>query len=123
MDGSGGNAWLPPEGIHAAASLFSLIVESELKVASASATTEDDADCLASVSAMDERLGSYALIARAAVDATIPFLAKLFSDHVARLHQVLLNDLPLEYKRKQHSFIYQSFFFSFLLLAIYAFCS
>jgi len=31
MDGSGGNAWLPPEGIHAAASLFSLIVESELK--------------------------------------------------------------------------------------------
>jgi hypothetical protein len=50
MDGSGGNAWLPPEGIHAAASLFSLIVESELKVASASATTEDDADCLASVS-------------------------------------------------------------------------
>ncbi|CAD5322057.1 unnamed protein product [Arabidopsis thaliana] len=87
MDGSGGNAWLPPEGIHAAASLFSLIVESELKVASASATTEDDADCLASVSAMDERLGSYALIARAAVDATIPFLAKLFSDHVARLHQ------------------------------------
>lgn len=31
MDGSGGNAWLPPEGMHAAASLFSLIVESELK--------------------------------------------------------------------------------------------
>ncbi|EOA32553.1 hypothetical protein CARUB_v10015843mg [Capsella rubella] len=88
MDGSGGNAWLPPEGMHAAASLFSLIVESELKVASASATTtEDDADCLASVSAMDERLGSYALIARAAVDATIPFLAKLFSDRVACLHQ------------------------------------
>ncbi|KAG7575937.1 Peptidase C19 ubiquitin carboxyl-terminal hydrolase [Arabidopsis thaliana x Arabidopsis arenosa] len=87
MDGSGGNARLPPEGMHAAASLFSLIVESELKVASASATTEDDADCLASVSAMDERLGSYALIARAVVDATIPFLAKLFSDHVARLHQ------------------------------------
>ncbi|CAA7041139.1 unnamed protein product [Microthlaspi erraticum] len=88
MDGSGGNAWLPPEGMHAAASLFSLIVESELKVASASATAnEDDADCLASVSAMDERLGSYALIARAAVDSTIPFLAKLFSDRVARLHQ------------------------------------
>ncbi|KAG2272852.1 hypothetical protein Bca52824_067407 [Brassica carinata] len=57
-------------------------------VASASATTdEDDADCLASVSAMDERLGSYALIARAAVDATVPFLTKLFSDRVARLHQ------------------------------------
>lgn len=31
MDGSGGNAWLPPEGMHAAASLFSLIAESELK--------------------------------------------------------------------------------------------
>ncbi|CAH2055114.1 unnamed protein product [Thlaspi arvense] len=88
MDGSGGNAWLPAEGVHAAASLFSLIAESELKVASASATAnEDDADCLASVSAMDERLGSYALIARAAVDATIPFLAKLFSDRVAHLHQ------------------------------------
>ncbi|KAG2273108.1 hypothetical protein Bca52824_067663 [Brassica carinata] len=88
MDGSGGNAWLPPEGMHAAASLFSLIAESELKLASASATTdEDDADCLASVSAMDERLGSYALIARAAVDATVPFLTKLFSDRVARLHQ------------------------------------
>lgn len=55
---------------------------------------------------MDERLGSYALIARAAVDATIPFLAKLFSDRVARLHQVLLINLPFEYKRKQHSFIY-----------------
>ncbi|CDY42930.1 BnaC05g47210D [Brassica napus] len=88
MDGSGGNSWLPPEGMHAAASLFSLIAESELKLASASATTdEDDADCLASVSAMDERLGSYALIARAAVDATVPFLTKLFSDRVARLHQ------------------------------------
>lgn len=43
---------------------------------------------------MDERLGSYALIARAAVDATIPFLAKHFSERVARLHQVLLIDLP-----------------------------
>ncbi|CAN8260467.1 unnamed protein product [Cochlearia groenlandica] len=89
MDGSGGNAWLPPEGMHAAASLFSLIVGSELKVAFASATTtdDDDADCLASVSAMDERLGSYALIARASVDSTIPFLANSFSDCVARLHQ------------------------------------
>lgn len=49
------------------------------------------------LAAMDERLGSYALIARAAVDATVPFLTKLFSDRVARLHQVLLIDLPLGY--------------------------
>lgn len=93
MDGSGGNAWLPLEGMHAAASLFSLIVESELKgkgfqtfelcfttsvglelfslsnlysswkfvslVASASATTEDDADCLASVSGEHNKCYDY----------------------------------------------------------------
>lgn len=61
---------------------------------------------------MDERLGSYALIARAAVDATVPFLTKLFSDRVARLHQVLLIDFPLEYKRKQHFFVYQTHLFT-----------
>ncbi|XP_021888651.1 exportin-4 isoform X1 [Carica papaya] len=89
MDSSSGNSLLPPEGINAAANLFSLIIESELKVASASATNEDyDTEYLqASVSAMDERLASYALIARAAVEYTIPLLTRLFSERFARLHQ------------------------------------
>ncbi|KAK9292418.1 hypothetical protein L1049_020388 [Liquidambar formosana] len=86
----GGNALLPPEGINAATSLFALIVEAELKAASASAfNDESDSDYLhASISAMDERLSSYALIARAAIDFTIPFLTRLFSERFARLHQV-----------------------------------
>ncbi|KAK5813731.1 uncharacterized protein LOC108469923 isoform X1 [Gossypium arboreum] len=89
MDGSGGDASLPSEGKHAAANVFAMIVESELKVASASVTNdEDDSDYLqASISAMDERLSSYALIARAAIDVTIPLLTRLFSEHFARLHQ------------------------------------
>lgn len=89
MDSNGGDALLPPEGKHAAANLFSMIVESELKVASASVANDDgDSDYLqASISAMDERLSSYALIARAAVDVTIPLLTGLFSERFARLHQ------------------------------------
>ncbi|OMO96138.1 Armadillo-type [Corchorus olitorius] len=89
MDGSGGDAVLPPEGKHAAANLFGMIVESELKVASASVANDDgDSDYLqASISAMDERLSSYALIARAAIDVTIPLLTRLFSERFARLHQ------------------------------------
>ncbi|KAG4135728.1 hypothetical protein ERO13_D08G234300v2 [Gossypium hirsutum] len=89
MDGSGGDASLPSEGKHAAANLFAMIVESELKVASASVTNDEgDSDYLqASISAMDERLSSYALIARAAIDVTIPLLTRLFSEHFARLHQ------------------------------------
>lgn len=38
--------------------------------------------------AMDERLSSYALIARAAIDVTIPLLIRLFSERFARLYQV-----------------------------------
>ncbi|XP_024988804.1 exportin-4-like isoform X2 [Cynara cardunculus var. scolymus] len=76
---------LPPEGINAAANLFVLIVESELKAASASEEKEDYFQ--ASVAAMDERLSSYALIARAAIDVTIPFLTGLLSERFARLHQ------------------------------------
>lgn len=37
---------------------------------------------------MDERLSSYALIARAAIDVTIPLLIRLFSERFARLYQV-----------------------------------
>ncbi|XWS58409.1 hypothetical protein CRYUN_Cryun08bG0031600 [Craigia yunnanensis] len=89
MDGNGGDTLLPLEGKHAAANLFAMIVESELKVASASVANDDgDSDCLqASISAMDERLSSYALIARAAIDVTIPLLTRLFSERFARLHQ------------------------------------
>lgn len=39
--------------------------------------------------AMDERLSSYALIARAAINVTVPLLTRLFSEKFARLHQVL----------------------------------
>ncbi|XP_022719062.1 exportin-4-like isoform X4 [Durio zibethinus] len=89
MDGSGGNALLPPEGKHAAANIFAMIVESELKVASASVANDDgDSDYLqASISAMDERLSSYALIARAAIDITIPLLTRHFSERFVRLDQ------------------------------------
>ncbi|KAJ9542463.1 hypothetical protein OSB04_028969 [Centaurea solstitialis] len=117
---------LPPEGINAAANLFFLIVESELKAASASEEKEDyfqasvagDPSLLviyldlsfsvfwivfiyfffealsdsffsffSPFVAMDERLSSYALIARAAIDVTIPFLTGLLSERFARLHQ------------------------------------
>ncbi|XP_027349601.1 exportin-4 isoform X6 [Abrus precatorius] len=83
------NALLPPEGIKAAANLFGFIVECELRMASASAfNDEGDSDYLhASVSAMDERLSSYALIARASIDVTIPLLMRVFSERVARLNQ------------------------------------
>lgn len=42
------------------------------------------------LAAMDERLSSYALIARAAIDAAVPLLTRLFSERFAQLHQVLL---------------------------------
>ncbi|OVA13652.1 Importin-beta [Macleaya cordata] len=80
---------LPPEGINAVSTVFKLIVESELKVAAASAFDDEDVfDYLrASISAMDERLSSYALIARAAVKDTIPLLTVLFSERFTLLHQ------------------------------------
>ncbi|KAL8533351.1 hypothetical protein ACS0TY_009659 [Phlomoides rotata] len=89
MDGSGRNHSLPAEGVSAAANLFALIVESELKAASASDFSDyDEHDyAQASIAAMDERLSSYALIARAAIGTTIPLLNELFSGRVMRLHQ------------------------------------
>ncbi|CAK7341133.1 unnamed protein product [Dovyalis caffra] len=95
MDKStGGTELLPPEGINAAANLFSMIVESELRVASASAMGDDDDDpyyLQASISGtgktMDERLSSYAFIARAAIEVTIPLLTRLFSERFSTLHQ------------------------------------
>jgi hypothetical protein len=38
----------------------------------------------------DEQMALYALIARAAPDTTVPFLAQLFSERFARLNQVFL---------------------------------
>ncbi|KAF3452354.1 hypothetical protein FNV43_RR02787 [Rhamnella rubrinervis] len=89
LERNGGYALLPPEGKNAAASLFALIVEAELKAAAASAfKDDDDSDYLqASISAMDERLSSYALIGRAAIDVTIPLLSRLFSERFLRLNQ------------------------------------
>ncbi|ONH94485.1 hypothetical protein PRUPE_7G018700 [Prunus persica] len=85
---SGGNALLPAEGKNATASLFALIVQAELKAASASAFKDDDSDYLqASIVALDERLSSYALIARAAIDVTIPLLTRLFTERFERLNQ------------------------------------
>lgn len=92
VDSTGGTVLLPPEGINAAANLFALIVDSELKVASASAMSGDDDDddlyyLQASIIAMDERLSSYAFIARAAIDVAIPLLTSQFSERFAMLHQ------------------------------------
>lgn len=86
LDGDG--SLLPPEGAGAAANLFALIVECELKIASATAFGEDGSDYIQpSVAAMDERLSSYALIARAAIRSTLPLLGKLFSERFTRLQQ------------------------------------
>lgn len=96
-DFSDQNAMLPPEGIDAAANLFALIVQSELKAASASVTSDETEDYLqSSIAAMDERLSSYALIAREAVDVTIPLLTRLFSERFLRLHQNRVASDPTE---------------------------
>ncbi|XP_031282100.1 exportin-4 [Pistacia vera] len=87
IDSKEGNALLPSEVLNATASLFALIVECELKVASMSAMDDNFNYVQASISAMDERLSSYALIARAAIDATVPLLTRLFTERFARLHQ------------------------------------
>ncbi|XP_055828191.1 uncharacterized protein LOC129896345 isoform X2 [Solanum dulcamara] len=89
LDGSSSHAVIPSEGISAASHLFALIVESELRAASASAfSDENEADYLqASIAAMDERLSSYALIARAAINVTVPLLTQRFSEKFARLQQ------------------------------------
>lgn len=46
--------------------------------------------------ALDERLSSYALIARAAIDVTIPLLTRLFAERFERLSQV---SLPFYFRR------------------------
>lgn len=106
MHNSGQSSQLPPEGINAAANLFALIVESELEAASASVTDEECESQYfqASISAMDERLSSYALIARAAIDFAIPLLTRSFSERLARLHQRGAND-PTETLEELYSLL------------------
>lgn len=89
-ESSSGNPLLPSEGISAAAALFALIEESELKVAAASAFNDDDANdyLQASIFGMDERLSSYGLIARASIECSVPLLTKLFSERFQQLYQV-----------------------------------
>ncbi|XP_073158975.1 uncharacterized protein [Henckelia pumila] len=89
LDGGGHLESLPPEGIIEAGNLFTQIVEFELKSASASVFSDENeyGYFQSSISAMDERLSSYALIARSAIGVTVPFLTKLFSDLFIRLHQ------------------------------------
>nr|CAD1836168.1 unnamed protein product [Ananas comosus var. bracteatus] len=79
----------PHDRVFAASSLFNTIVESHLKAAADSALDEnDDTEYFhASVSKRDERLASYALIARAAADMTVPFLVRLFSERFSLLSQ------------------------------------
>ncbi|KAL8130523.1 hypothetical protein V2J09_019678 [Rumex salicifolius] len=83
------NVEFPVEGLTAAANLFELIVESELKAASSSAFNDDDSgiDIQASIFAMDERLSSYGLIARASVERSVPLLTRVFLERFARLQQ------------------------------------
>ncbi|XP_021742132.1 exportin-4-like isoform X2 [Chenopodium quinoa] len=87
---SNGTPSIPLEGISAAASLFALIVESELKTASATAFNDDDSNdyLQASIFGMDERLNSYGLIARASIEYSVPFLTKVFLERLAQLQQV-----------------------------------
>ncbi|GJN20859.1 hypothetical protein PR202_gb08288 [Eleusine coracana subsp. coracana] len=78
------------DGALAASSLFKIIVDSHLKAAAADSAFEDTDDTEyfhVSVSKRDEQLALYALIARAAADTTIPYLAQLFSERFARLSQ------------------------------------
>ena len=45
--------------------------------------------------AMDERLSAYALIARAAINVTVPFLIRLFSERLSKLNQVPFHALRI----------------------------
>ncbi|THU73129.1 hypothetical protein C4D60_Mb04t19540 [Musa balbisiana] len=91
---SGNDMKISAEGISSASNLFNTIVESHLKAAAESAFEDDsEADYFhVSVSRRDETLYAYALIARAAVETTVPFLTRLFSERFALLSQVWTNN-------------------------------
>lgn len=80
---------ISPEGVASAAKLFNTTVESLLHAAADSAFDEDNDSehFVASVSKRDERLGSYALIARVAAEVTIPFLTRQFTERFSLLNQ------------------------------------
>lgn len=64
---------------------------------------------------MDERLSAYALIARAAINVTVPFLIGLFTERLSKLNQV-----PLF---KHQGYLYGSFYdVTFFLSDIMGFC-
>ncbi|KAJ8499807.1 hypothetical protein OPV22_010359 [Ensete ventricosum] len=86
---SGNDKKFSAEGISSASNLFSTIVESHLKAAAESVFEDDsEADYFhVSISRRDETLYAYALIARAAVETTVPFLTRLFSERIALLSQ------------------------------------
>ncbi|KAG5531333.1 hypothetical protein RHGRI_026075 [Rhododendron griersonianum] len=117
---------LPPEGVNAAANLFALIVESELKVnadiftSSASASAfidESELEYLqASITGRNERLSSYGLITRAAIDATIPLLTRLFSKRFVRLHECFLVDMMSYFVRPQWHYCVRVDFFGIMQL-------
>ncbi|CAM8923463.1 unnamed protein product [Rhodiola kirilowii] len=67
-----GSNFIPTEG---AAISFSIIVEAELKAASASMYNDD----------FDDHL--HASVSELAIEFSIPMLTRLFSEHVSRLHQ------------------------------------
>eukprot|EP00249_Psilotum_nudum_P010588 c22631_g1_i2 orf=152-3370(+) len=79
----------PPSGVEAAAAVFQTFVDTELRVAAASAHDEGDGteQLHAAIAARDERLGAFALIARAAPAASIPLLAELVTQHCSLIHQ------------------------------------
>lgn len=76
-------------GVSAVAAVFNTVIEIELKAAAQSAYDEVDPteQLQASIAARDDRLSSFALIARAAPLESIPLLAKLFSERCSLLHQ------------------------------------
>ncbi|KAI8555442.1 hypothetical protein RHMOL_Rhmol05G0174500 [Rhododendron molle] len=67
---------LLPEGVNAAANLFALIVESELKTSAF----------------IDESESEYLQASITAIDATIPLLTSLFSERFVRLHEVAFKE-------------------------------
>ncbi|GLJ30839.1 hypothetical protein SUGI_0612650 [Cryptomeria japonica] len=75
--------------VNSVVAVFKTIVETELKAAVKMAYDEGDSteELQASIAARDERLSSYALIARSVPGETIPLLAKLFSERCSWLHQ------------------------------------
>lgn len=83
------NCSISAEGISSAAQMFTTTVESLLHAAAKSAfdNNSDSEHFVACVSKRDERLGSYALIARSAADITIPFLSNKFAERFSVLSE------------------------------------